>query len=269
MFRFSPGTPGASGPGVSVMARCLLPCKNVCLPLLSAPDGGLRDPSHNNEGSTMLAILDYKAGNQTSVRRALEHLGVPCAITADPAMLESAAGVIFPGVGAAGQAMSALAEAGLDKALHHVARRGQPLLGICLGCQILLESSEENAAKTLGIVPGVCRRFEDHMRQEDGSAAPVPHMGWNSIEAVAPCVLLDGIDPASEYYFVHSYYVEPDPSLVLATTTYGRTFCSLYGRDGLWAAQFHPEKSGRPGLRLLGNFYEYCRQSRQEARHAQ
>lgn len=213
--------------------------------------------------------LDYKAGNQTSVRRALEHLGVPCAITADPAMLESAAGVIFPGVGAAGQAMSALAEAGLDKALHHVARRGQPLLGICLGCQILLESSEENAAKTLGIVPGVCRRFEDHMRQEDGSAAPVPHMGWNSLEAVAPCLLLDGIDPASEYYFVHSYYVEPDPSLVLATTTYGRTFCSLYGRDGLWAAQFHPEKSGRPGLRLLGNFYEYCRQSRQEARHAQ
>ena len=216
----------------------------------------------------MLAILDYKAGNQTSVRRALEHLDIPCVITADPATLERAEGIIFPGVGAAGQAMGALAEAGMDEALRQVVRRDQPLLGICLGCQILLQSSEENDTATLGIVHGVSRRFADHMLQEDGTPAPVPHMGWNSLEAVAPCVLLEGIEPAAEYYFVHSYYVEPDPSLVLATTTYGRTFCSLYGREGLWAAQFHPEKSGRPGLKLLRNFYEYCLNSR-EARHAQ
>lgn len=220
----------------------------------------------------MLAILDYKAGNQTSVRRALEHLGVPCAITADPAMLARAAGVIFPGVGAAGQAMTVLAQSGLDTALRSVVQRGQPLLGICLGCQILLQRSEENSTATLGIVSGVCRRFADHMQQEDGSPAPVPHMGWNSLAPVAPCLLLDGIDPAAEFYFVHSYYVVPDPALVLATTTYGRTFCALYGRDGLWAAQFHPEKSGRPGLRLLRNFYDYCRRARQspqEAPHAQ
>ena len=188
----------------------------------------------------MLAILDYKAGNQTSVRRALEHLGIPCAVTADPALLESAQGIIFPAV-------------------------GQPLLGVCLGCQILLERSEENDMPTLGLVPGVCRRFEDNLRQEDGSPAPVPHMGWNSLRAATPCRLLAGVEPTAEFYFVHGYYVEPDPALVIATTVYGREFCSLYGRDGLWAAQFHPEKSGRPGLALLRNFYEYCR----EARHAQ
>lgn len=213
----------------------------------------------------MLAILDYKAGNQTSVRRALEHLGIPCAVTADPALLESAQGIIFPGVGAAGQAMRALNEAGLATALRRAVAVGQPLLGVCLGCQILLERSEENDMPTLGLVPGVCRRFEDNLRQEDGSPAPVPHMGWNSLRAATPCRLLAGVEPTAEFYFVHGYYVEPDPALVIATTVYGREFCSLYGRDGLWAAQFHPEKSGRPGLALLRNFYEYCR----EARHAQ
>ena len=213
----------------------------------------------------MLAILDYKAGNQTSVRRALEHLGIPCAITADAATLESAQGIIFPGVGAAGQAMRALLAAGLDAALRRAVAAGQPLLGICLGCQILLERSEENAAPGLGIVPGVCRRFEDDLRQEDGSPAPVPHMGWNSLRAHAPCRLLADMEPEAEFYFVHSYYAQPDPALLIATTHYGREFCSLYGRDGLWAAQFHPEKSGRPGLALLRNFYEYCL----EARHAQ
>ena len=178
----------------------------------------------------MLAILDYKAGNQTSVRRALEHLGIPCTVTADPALLESAQGIIFPGVGAAGQAMRALGEAGQDAALRRAVDVGQPLLGICLGCQILLERSEENDTPTLGLAPGVCRRFEDGLRQEDGSPAPVPHMGWNSLRAVAPCRLLEGVEPTAEFYFVHSYYVEPDPALVLATTVYGREFCSLYGR---------------------------------------
>lgn len=211
----------------------------------------------------MLAILDYKAGNQTSVRRALEHLGIPCAITADPAALDAAQGIIFPGVGAAGQAMGALRASGLDQVLRRAVERGRPLLGICLGCQILLERSEENDTPTLGLAPGVCRRFADGMRQEDGTPAPVPHMGWNDINLQAPCPLLTGVDPGAEFYFVHSYYVEPAPDLVLATSVYGREFCSLYGRDGLWAVQFHPEKSGRPGLTLLRNFYRYC-----EARHA-
>ena len=212
----------------------------------------------------MLAILVYGAGNQTSVRRALEHLGVPCVVTSDPATAEAAQGIIFPGVGAAGQAMQALHASGLEGVLRRVIIRREPLLGICLGCQILLEYSEENDAMTLGIMPGRSVRFPDGMTQEDGSPAPVPHMGWNSLRMVRPSRLLEGVAPDAEFYFVHSYFVEPAPELVIATTTYGREFCSIYGRDGLWAVQCHLEKSGRPGLRVLRNFYDYCRSARPE-----
>ena len=212
----------------------------------------------------MLAILDYGAGNQTSVRRALEHLGVPCVVTSDPATAEAAQGIIFPGVGAAGQAMQALLASGLEGVLRRVIIRREPLLGICLGCQILLEYSEENDAMTLGIMPGRSVRFPDGMTQEDGSPAPVPHRGWNSLRMVRPSRLLEGVAPDAEFYFVHSYFVEPAPELVIATTTYGREFCSIYGRDGLWAVQCHLEKSGRPGLRVLRNFYDYCRSARPE-----
>ena len=160
--------------------------------------------------------------------------------------------------------MRALHPNGLDNLLRDAVKRGQPLLGICLGCQILLDRSEENDTKTLGIVPGLCRRFDDNMVEEDGTPAPIPHMGWNSLNVTAPCPLFKGVAPSAEFYFVHGYYVEPDPTFVIATTTYGKQFCSVYGRDGLWATQFHPEKSGRPGLTILRNFYDYC-----EARHAQ
>ena len=207
----------------------------------------------------MLAILDYKAGNQTSVRRALEHLGIPCAITADPATLERAHGIIFPGVGAAGQAMRALHPTGLDVLLRECVKRGQPLLGICLGCQILLDRSEENDTKTLGIVPGLCRRFDDDMVEENGTPAPIPHMGWNSLNVKKPDdPLFRGIPAEARFYFVHSYYVKPDPSLVLATTDYGMEFCSAYGGNGLWAVQFHPEKSGPVGLGILEGFLAGC-----------
>ena len=212
----------------------------------------------------MLAIVDYGAGNLTSVRRALEHCGIPCVVTAEPEALRAAAGVIFPGVGAAAQAMEALAAAGLVQPLRDLVAAGRPFLGICLGCQILLEKSEEGGVTTLGLAPGVCRRFPQDMREEDGSPAPVPHMGWNRLDVVRPSRLLAGIGPEAEFYFVHSYYVETAPQLEIARTRYGRDFCSVYGRDGFWAVQFHPEKSGRPGLRLLENFADYCR----EAPHA-
>ena len=206
----------------------------------------------------MIAILDYEAGNQTSVRRALDHLGIPCSITADPKELERASGVIFPGVGAAGQAMGHLKRHGLDAVLKDIVNRETPLLGICLGCQILLESSEEDGGiPTLGIMPGVCRRFDAALREEDGTPVRIPHMGWNGLATRRESPLLRGIDPDAQFYFVHSYYVDTDPSLVLAATRYGIEFCTVYGRDGLWGAQFHPEKSGEPGLRLLRNFYEY------------
>lgn len=211
----------------------------------------------------MLAILDYKAGNQTSVRRALQSLDIPAGITADPAVLARAEGVIFPGVGAAGQAMRQLRHTGLDAVLRALVADGKPLLGICLGCQILLDRSEENDTATLGVLPGVCRRFRPEWT-DDGRPICIPHMGWNSLEARRPCPLLEGIAPGSQFYFVHSYYPEPRPDLVMAETSYGAAFASLYGHPGLWAAQFHPEKSGEPGLRLLANFYAWCR----EARHA-
>lgn len=211
----------------------------------------------------MLAILDYKAGNQTSVLRALRSLGIPAEITTDPAVLAAADGLIFPGVGAAGQAMNQLCSTGLDRILRALVADGKPLLGVCLGCQILLERSEENDSVTLGILPGACRRFQPEWR--DG-AAPIriPHMGWNSLHARQASPLLDGIAPDAQFYFVHSYYTEPQPDLIIAESIYGTAFASLYGRPGLWAAQFHPEKSGEPGLRLLANFHAWCR----EARHA-
>lgn len=206
----------------------------------------------------MLAILDYEAGNQTSVRRALQSLGVPCRITADPGVIAEAAGVIFPGVGAARQAMEHLARTGMDARLREILDQGKPLLGICLGCQIMLEHSEESDTRTLGLVKGRCVRFDDALRDENGEPISIPHMGWNSLALRVQSRLFEGIAPDAEYYFVHSYYAEPDPELVIATTHHGRDFCAAYGREGFWAVQFHPEKSGGPGLQLLQNFNTYC-----------
>ena len=166
----------------------------------------------------MLAILDYKAGNQTSVRRALEYLGIPCRIAATAEETHGARGLIFPGVGAARQAMDHLRDTGMDKALADAAAAGLPILGICLGCQILLDRSEENDTTTIGIVPGLCRRFEDNMVEENGTPAPIPHMGRNSRKATAPCPLLAGVAPTAEFYFVHRYYVAPAPTFMIATT---------------------------------------------------
>jgi len=213
----------------------------------------------------MLAILDYKAGNQTSVRRALDYLGIPCQITADPALLHTAKGVIFPGVGAAGQAMDELTSTGLDAVLKNLVLENKPLLGICVGCQILLDYSAENDTQALGIVPGECAMFNRALTDEDGQPIRVPHMGWNRVRLAGPCELFEGIDPAAEFYFVHSYFPVPKGDFVLGTTFYGLEFCSMHGRPGLWAVQFHPEKSGRPGLALLSNFAKYCG----EAVHAQ
>lgn len=210
----------------------------------------------------MLAILDYEAGNQTSVRRALDSLGIPCRITADRAEISGAAGVIFPGVGAAAQAMGHLARTGLDKTLRDLAGQGTPLLGICLGCQILLEHSEENDTQTLGLFKGRCRRFDEGLKDEQGEPIIIPHMGWNSLRHKGDSRIFRGIPPEAEFYFVHSYYVETAPELVVATTYHGLEFCSAYGRDGFWAVQFHPEKSGEPGLQVLRNFYAYCQEKR-------
>ncbi len=206
----------------------------------------------------MIAILDYKAGNQTSVRRALDALGVPCAVTADPAVLRAARGIIFPGVGAAGQAMNHLRKSGLEAVLRGTVADQKPLLGICLGCQILLERSEENFTHTLSLAPGICRRFTEDLRESDGRPIRIPHMGWNSLHALRPSRMLEGVPPDAQFYFVHGYYVDCPPKLRIAETEYGVRFCAMYGCDGFWACQFHPEKSGRHGLRILKNFADYC-----------
>ena len=206
----------------------------------------------------MLAILDYNAGNQTSVLRALNNLGIACRITSDPELLSHASGIIFPGVGAAGQAMDELTSTGLDNVLRDLVTTKKPLLGICVGCQVLLNYSPENDTQALGIVPGECAMFNRALTDEEDQPIRVPHMGWNKVSLVEPCEIFAGIEPQAEFYFVHSYYPVPGREYVLGTTFYGLEFCSVHGRPGLWAVQFHPEKSGRPGLKLLANFAKYC-----------
>jgi glutamine amidotransferase len=208
-----------------------------------------------------LAIIEYKAGNQTSVHRALRRLGVEAMVTSDLMALSEAAGIVFPGVGAAGQAMAVLRETGMDNVIRELVSRGKPFLGICLGCQIMLERSAENSAETLGVFPGECLRFEGTETDEDGATVRVPHMGWNTVSLKAPTALWEGVGPDEQFYFVHSYYPVPAPSLVMGTTYHGREFASVFGKEGIWALQFHPEKSGPPGLRLLRNFHEYSLKS--------
>lgn len=206
----------------------------------------------------MIAIIDYQAGNQTSVKRALSFLGIESVISDDPARLMEAEGLIFPGVGAAGQAMGLLSSAGLDGLVAELAQ-SKPFLGICLGCQIMLESSEEDGGiTTLGLLPGQNLRFSPELKDESGRAIRIPHMGWNNVRPVKACPILQGISENDQFYFVHSYYPKPAEDLILGATDYGLTFASVFGRDGLWATQFHPEKSGPPGLRLLKNFCDYC-----------
>lgn len=206
----------------------------------------------------MLAIFEYNAGNQTSVKRALDHLGIENEITNDPERLDAAHGIIFPGVGAAGQAMDELHSGGKDEIIKSLIWQEKPMLGICVGCQILLDYSEENDTKALAVIPGECRLFNPSWEDYEGDPIRVPHMGWNTVELQQECALFAGIDADANFYFVHSYFPAPKEEFVIGTTRYGRDFCSVHGRNGLWAVQFHPEKSGRPGLKMLKNFHKYC-----------
>ena len=202
----------------------------------------------------MIAIIEYNAGNITSVSRALHSIGQDFVITDDTKMLDAASHAIFPGVGAAGEAMAYLKEKKLDAWLKRCFQSGKPILGICLGTQIILYSSEENNTDCIGLVAGSTKRFPDNLTSA-GQVLKIPHMGWNSITLKHDHPVFTGIDPAAEYYFVHSYYPSPESeSAVLGTTDYGMTFCSVLAVRNLIAMQFHPEKSGRPGLQILENF---------------
>lgn len=200
----------------------------------------------------MIAIVDYHAGNLTSVRLAFDHIGVLCEITSDPNRIVSAERVVFPGVGAAGQAMCNLREMGLLDSLKSVLFAGKPFLGICLGTQVILEFSEEDrGTECIGLVPGTVKRFV-----APNATCKIPHMGWNTVEFVRSHPVLEGIEDGTEFYFVHSYYPFPsDESYVIGQTEYaGTRFASIIGKNNLLATQFHPERSGRFGLKVLENF---------------
>lgn len=199
----------------------------------------------------MIAVVDYGAGNVQSVVNALERIGVDAQLTTDPAAIARAAGVIVPGVGAARDTMRNLSAAGLVEPLLGYIASGRPYLGICMGMQALMTASEEHGGQEcLNVIPGKARLLEIDLQ--------VPHMGWNAVDltpAGREHPLFDGIPDGAEFYFAHSFACHPDDeAAVLATTDYGIRFATAIGRGAVMAVQFHPEKSGPNGLRLLANF---------------
>ena len=208
----------------------------------------------------MIAIIDYEAGNLRSVERALKKLGVTCCITQIPQEIADAERIIFPGVGAAGKAMSDLKALGLDRVILDAFLESKPIIGICLGTQIILEGSEENRAECLGLLKGKVKRFPEALQsgKPDGVQLKIPHMGWNQVHFKKQHPVFQGIRKEDEFYFVHSYYPSPErDDQIIGETEYGIRFPSIIGFRNLVAVQFHPEKSGRAGLKILGNFCEW------------
>jgi len=194
-------------------------------------------------------IIDYGMGNLRSVEKTVEAIGGRPIITGSPDAVRKAARLILPGVGAFGDAMENLRQSGLDDAIRDAVNSGIPLLGLCLGLQLIFTQSEEfGHHEGLNLIPGSVRRFND-------PGLRVPHVGWNQIEGSQPNPLLENIPEGAYFYFVHSFFVEPARTEnVLRWTNYGRRFCSIAFRDNVWGAQFHPEKSQNAGKQLLRNF---------------
>jgi glutamine amidotransferase len=198
--------------------------------------------------TSQIAIIDYGAGNLRSVINALRALGYEPDVTSDPSLIASAPAVILPGVGAGGAAMRELDKLNLSGVLRRRVEQKLPLLGVCLGLQLLMSTTEEGGkVPCLGIVPGIVKKLPENDK--------IPHMGWNQVKQARPHPIFEGIPDNTNFYFVHSYYAAPeDDSVVIGTTDYGVTFCSMLAVDNLVAMQFHPEKSGEPGLKLYDNF---------------
>jgi glutamine amidotransferase len=204
----------------------------------------------------MITIIDYGMGNLRSVQKGFEKVGYSAQVTDDPRVVEKADRLVLPGVGAFRDCMNNLRDGGFIEPIHQFIATGRPFLGICLGLQMLLSESEEfGQHEGLGIIPGRVTRFADDM-VVDGETLKVPHMGWNRIQH-RDIPLFKSVPQDSFVYFVHSYYVQPEDSqLVAATTEYGIEFCSAICRDNVMATQFHPEKSQQVGLTMLKNFGE-------------
>ena len=195
-----------------------------------------------------IAVIDYGAGNLRSVAHAVEHVGLPSVVTADPAVIRRAEGVILPGVGAAADTMSNLQRLELVDVVKDVIEEGKPFFGVCMGLQALFTVSEEGGEHPcLDVLPGRVRRFEPGLN--------IPHMGWNQVRQLRPHPFFDGIEDGANFYFVHSFYVEPrGREYVAGETEYGVSFASVVCHRNVMATQFHPEKSGTDGLRLYRNF---------------
>lgn len=200
----------------------------------------------------LITIVDYEAGNLTSVRLALARLGRAGVITGEPDKVRRAERVIFPGVGTAPHVMERLRASGLGAALREYAACGRPLLGICIGAQMALSHSDEGDVECLKLIEGNVARLDVPPK------AKVPHMGWNGVRRLRAHPLFDGIEDGSQFYFVHSYFLAPaDESVVIGSTDYWGEFASAMAQGSVVATQFHPERSGRVGLRLLDNFLSW------------
>lgn len=201
-----------------------------------------------SKNSGKIAIIDYGAGNLGSVINALNRLGYRPAVTDSIAEILNSDAVFLPGVGAAGDTMKRLDATGISGTIRELVRLHRPLFAICLGLQLLLSNTEEDDGQAcLNIIPGSVKRLPPGLK--------IPHMGWNQVRQLVAHPVFSGIPDSTDFYFVHSYYAEPlDKSVIAAETGYGINFCSMIIRDNLVATQFHPEKSGEPGLLMYNNF---------------
>ena len=205
----------------------------------------------------MIALIDYGIGNLRSVRKALEHVGAGVRLTDDPAVILAADKVVLPGVGAFGDGMKGMREGGLVQVVKEVAARGTPLLGICVGMQVLFEVGEEMGAhEGLGILSGRVKRFPLTHDQSSISGLKIPQTGWNQIHPCKDSPLFHGLPQGAYTYFNHGYYCAAQPEDTLATTEYGGEYPSIVGCGRVYGIQFHPEKSQHVGLLLLRNFVE-------------
>ncbi len=215
-----------------------------------------------------VAIIDFGLGNLYSILRACQHVGLNGKILSDPAQIKNAPAIILPGVGAFGDAMKAIQDLGLEAILKEAVHAEKPVMGICLGMQLLMSKSFEfGEHRGLDIVPGDVVRFEKP--KESGEVLKVPHVGWNRINPPAGRwggAIMDEVEPGDFMYFVHSYYVRPaDRAVVLAESQYGQTnFCSALRFKNVFAFQFHPERSGEAGLRIYRNFARLCQTQKEK-----
>jgi imidazole glycerol-phosphate synthase subunit HisH len=199
-----------------------------------------------------ICILDYGMGNLRSVEKALEHVGAGAAIASDAETIQAADGLILPGVGAFPKAMEGIRRLGLDELIEERRAAGTPILGICLGLQLLFASTTElGGADGLGLLPGGVAELE-------APGLKVPHIGWSPVRWERDSRLTEGIDSETPFYFVHSFAPAPEPSDLLGTAAYGARFACAAERDNVFGVQFHPEKSSAAGLRLLSNFAGIC-----------